>query len=55
MTLTDRARRAMHQWEQANRQHQHGVHKYNLEDYGLSREEINEKCATHIEHYQQYF
>ena len=55
MTLTDRARRAMHQWEQANRQHQHGVHEYRLEDYCLSREEIDEKCAIYIERYRQYF
>jgi len=34
---------AMQAWQDSNRQHQHGAHKYSLTDFGLDPEEVEQR------------
>lgn len=38
---------AMRQWLAANRQHKHGAHRYTLEEYGLSEEQVHEDFSEY--------
>ena len=33
----------MQSWQDGNKQHQHGAHKYNLSDFGLDAQEVDER------------
>jgi hypothetical protein len=55
MTLSEPARQAMRTWEQGNAQHKHGLHRYTLEQFSLSRAVIEQKLQTYIERYRQWF
>jgi len=52
MPFTDEARHGMEQWLAINRQHKHGAHKYALEDFGLTREQVDERLMFYRLHYQ---
>ena len=45
--------REIRAWGDANRQHQHGVHAYTAQEYGLSEERIEERFADYIAWEQQ--
>jgi hypothetical protein len=45
--LSEAAEARMRDWSTANAQHRHGVHKYSLEESGLSTDRINEKFAAY--------
>lgn len=47
MTLSDRAWNAMQAWESGNAQHKHGVHRYTLEQFGLTRDMAQERYREH--------
>ena len=48
-TASDRAK--LQQARGHNQQNKHGVHKYQLEDFGLSAERTRERFADYIERY----
>ena len=50
-TLSDKARQAMKIWDQENAQHKHGVYKYSLTDYSITKEMIDEKFKPYIERF----
>ena len=50
---SEAAERSIHEWSQGNRQHQHGVHEYSAEEYGLSEGRIEERFADYISWEQQ--
>lgn len=52
--LSERARNNMHNWEEENRQHKHGVYKYSLAQYGITREMIEEKFRPYTERFKDY-
>ncbi|MHA3019220.1 sulfotransferase family protein [Mycobacterium sp. BMJ-28] len=49
--LTDIARRAMQDELSAHRQHQHGEHRYSLEQFGLTATEVDDAYARYVEHF----
>jgi len=51
LPLTDEARSGMEAWLAVNRQHKHGAHKYRLEDFGLSPEQVDEKLMFYRERF----
>ena len=51
MNLTLKTQRAMEQWKAAHRKGRHGAHRYNLTNYGLSREYVLEKFDRYIKHF----
>ncbi len=55
MNLGEQARNAMLAWEQKNAQHKHGVHKYTLEQFGLTPEIAQGKYSDYIEQFGHLF
>jgi hypothetical protein len=51
MPFTDAARAGMQAWLDENRQHKHGAHKYALEDFGLSADEVETAMAFYRERF----
>ena len=43
LPFTDTARNNMHAWLDSNKQHQHGAHKYSLNDFGLDADTVDER------------
>ena len=41
----------MDRWMKANRQHKHGVHRYSLEQFGLSAEQVEARFSDYIARY----
>jgi Sulfotransferase family len=41
-------------WEEKNRQHKHGVYKYSLEQYGITKEVILDKFKVYNERFADY-
>lgn len=52
--LTSDVLAAMRAWEDRHQQHKHGAHKYSLEDFGLSPEEVADKFSDYIEKYKKF-
>lgn len=55
MTLTDRARENMRQWERDNAQHKLGVHQHALEEFGVTAEMVKERFSKYNARYGAYF
>lgn len=55
LPLSDRATAAMLAWEQSHAQHQHGTHRYTLEQFGLTREDAEEKYRDYSERFGHLF
>jgi Sulfotransferase family len=53
--LSDLARSRIDEWENNNRQHKHGVHKYSLAEFGLTDQMIDQAFAEYIAKYSSYF
>lgn len=53
-TLSAKAHKAMKDWDQENAQHKHGIYKYSLDDYAISKEMIEEKFHSYIERFSKY-
>jgi hypothetical protein len=51
LPFTEQARSAMQSWLDGNQQHQHGAHKYSLADFGLDRDEVDERLMFYREHF----
>ena len=51
LPLNDQARKGMQDFLTENALHQHGAHKYKLEDFGLSRDEVDTRLAFYRERY----
>ncbi len=51
MPLTDAAVDGMQAWLDSNAQHKHGAHKYKLEDFGLTVEEVDRRLMGYRERY----
>jgi hypothetical protein len=47
----DRARADMQAWLDGNTQHQHGAHKYALEDFGLNKDDVNRRLMFYREQF----
>ncbi|MDD5175066.1 MAG: sulfotransferase [Sterolibacterium sp.] len=54
-TLTEKAKQAMRDWEQRNRQHKHGVYKYSAADYSITPEMVKERFGPYIKRFGQCF
>lgn len=50
--LTPGIRAGMQAWQAANPQHKHGRHRYQLEDFGLSRDRVDRMFATYRERFR---
>ena len=53
--LSNKARKAMQQWEQENRQHKFGVFKHSLADYGITQEMVDAKFSAYNARFKKYF
>ena len=51
MPFSDEARTAMQGWLDSNQQHQHGAHKYQLADFGLNEEEVEQRLSFYRERF----
>ncbi|MFK7732830.1 MAG: sulfotransferase [Pseudomonadales bacterium] len=51
MEFSGTAKQGMRDWLASNAQHKHGAHKYSLEDFGISKEQVEEK----LQFYRQRF
>ncbi len=51
MPLTDQARTAMQAWMDSNVQHKHGAHKYSLANFGLNRDEVDQRLMFYRERF----
>ena len=49
MPFTDGTREAMRAWVNSNQQHQHGAHQYTLADFGLDRDEVDQRLMFYRE------
>ena len=49
--LTAEAIQAMQASRKVNRQHKYGRHRYRLEDFGLTREQVEPELATYRERF----
>lgn len=54
MDFTARTERAVNDWWAANPADKHGQHRYELSDYGLSREQVENVYADYITTYRDY-
>lgn len=52
MSLSDAARRAMQTSRKVNKQHKYGRHKYAIEDFGLTPDDIESKIAPYRARFQ---
>ncbi len=53
--FTEMTCRAIADWERANPQGKHGQHVYALEDFGLSRDDIEQAFRAYIERFAEYW
>jgi len=51
LELDRQTRQAMEDWLERNQQHAHGHHHYELADFGLDREELEERFRFYRDHY----
>jgi hypothetical protein len=51
MPLTEQARTAMQAWMDSNSQHKHGAHKYSLANFGLNRDEVDQRLMFYRERF----
>tara|TARA_R110000823_G_scaffold91174_10_gene201203 strand:- start:8582 stop:9904 length:1323 start_codon:yes stop_codon:yes gene_type:complete len=51
MPFSEQARSAMQQWLASNSQHKHGAHKYDLAQFGLSAEEVDQRLMFYRERF----
>lgn len=51
MPLTEDALSSMQAWLDSNTQHKHGAHKYQLSDFGLSKDEVEERLSYYRERF----
>jgi hypothetical protein len=49
--LSGDAEARMQEWSRANAQHKHGVHRYSLEEFGVTAQRIDEKFAAYLERF----
>jgi hypothetical protein len=49
--LSDAAVAAMQTSLRTNRQHKHGEHRYSLEQFGLTTEEVDDAYQRYVEHF----
>ncbi len=49
--MSDLAKQGMRDWLASNAQHKHGAHKYALEDFGISKEQVDQQ----LQFYRQRF
>jgi len=49
--LSAEAERRMHAWLQENPQGKHGEHKYNLEEYGMTEQDIRDHFPDYMERF----
>jgi Sulfotransferase family len=54
MDFTDETQKAVQGWWEANPSDKHGQHKYELADYGLTREQVESVYADYISAYEAY-
>ena len=50
--FTDAAKQGMRGWLNENRQHKHGAHKYSLEQFGLTAEQVDMELMFYRERFQ---
>jgi Sulfotransferase family len=48
MSLSDKARESMCKWEAGNKQHKHGVHQYKIEEFGLTKQDVQDRFSNYI-------
>ena len=51
LELSDETEQTMRQWRGRNRQHRHGVHRYQLEDFGLDPERLAAQFKPYCERF----
>ena len=51
MPFTNQARSGMQAWLESNRQHKHGAHKYDLADFGLEAEAVDQRLMFYRERF----
>lgn len=51
LAWSDSVQQGITAWLQANRKGKHGAHRYNIADYGMTREEVWELFAPYIRHF----
>lgn len=51
MPFTDHAKADMQSWMDENSQHKHGAHTYSLEDFGLNKEEVDQRLMFYRDRY----
>jgi Sulfotransferase family len=49
LTLSDEAARSMQRWIDASPTTRHGEHRYRLEDYGITADQVRERFADYVE------
>ena len=54
MNFTAETQKAVSNWWAANPSDKHGQHKYELADYGLTREQVETVYADYIETYGEF-
>lgn len=51
MDFNDAATQGMQKWLDGNAQHKHGAHKYSLEDFGLTAEQVEQRLSYYRERF----
>jgi hypothetical protein len=51
LPMTAQAKTSMQAWVDANGQHKHGAHKYSLANFGLDRDEVDQRLMFYREHF----
>jgi hypothetical protein len=51
LAWSSEAEKRARSWSEQNRQHQHGVHRYSLEEAGLTAQQIERRFADYLERF----
>ena len=55
MPLKSSSQEKLMDWERTHPIHRHGAHRYTLQDFDLTEEEINRQCPEYLEFYRERY
>ena len=52
LNFSPEAEKRMREWIANNPQHKHGRHRYSMEEYGLTKEDITSRMGPYLEYFK---
>jgi len=54
LTLSEEAEQRMQSWLAGNPQHKHGKHRYSMEEYNITKEDIKQQMQPYLDYFQHH-